>query len=130
MVEIDIILVSKFVSPWREDIICMSGALLLIVAIFVLATRGIVLGTIAFQPFTRSRCLIQSGQKLLVELSIHPRLVIQSFIKFFCPNQLGNLPAFPLRTLLGFLIQGGQNDVMVLYVHPHLGQTIFFIFLF
>ena len=42
MIEIDIILGSKDVSPWREDMICMSGALVLIVAKSVLANRRIV----------------------------------------------------------------------------------------
>ena len=31
MIEIDTILVSKCVSPWKEEMICMSGALLIIV---------------------------------------------------------------------------------------------------
>jgi hypothetical protein len=38
MIEIDIILGSKDVSPWREDMICMSGALVLIVAKSVLGS--------------------------------------------------------------------------------------------
>ena len=48
MIEIDIILGSKYESPWREEMICMSGALVLIVANAVLANRGIVLGIMAW----------------------------------------------------------------------------------
>ena len=48
MIEIDIILGSKYVSPWREEMICMSGALVLIVAKSVLANRGIVHGIMAW----------------------------------------------------------------------------------
>jgi len=32
MIEIDIILVSKYVFPWRQEMICMSRALVLILA--------------------------------------------------------------------------------------------------
>jgi len=42
MIEIDIILGSKYVSPWREDMICLSSAPVLIVAKSVLANRGTV----------------------------------------------------------------------------------------
>ena len=48
MIKIDIILGSKYASPWREEMICMSGALVLIVAKSVLANRGIVLGIMAW----------------------------------------------------------------------------------
>jgi hypothetical protein len=34
--------------PWREEMICMSGTLVLIVAKSVLANRGIVLGIMAW----------------------------------------------------------------------------------
>ena len=40
MIEIDIILGSKYESPWREEMICTSGAQVLIVAKSVLANRG------------------------------------------------------------------------------------------
>jgi hypothetical protein len=43
MIEIDIILGSKYESPWREDMICLSSAQVLIVAKSVLANGGIVL---------------------------------------------------------------------------------------
>ena|GEM_PF-3213326 len=48
MSEIDIKLGSKYVSPWSEERICISGALELIVAKSVLANRGIVLGIMAW----------------------------------------------------------------------------------
>jgi len=48
MIKIDIILGSKYASPWREEMICMSGALVLIVAKSVLTNRGIVNGTMAW----------------------------------------------------------------------------------
>jgi hypothetical protein len=44
MIEIDIILGSKYESPWREEMICTSGAQVLIVAKSVLANRGTVPG--------------------------------------------------------------------------------------
>ena len=47
MIEIDIILGSKYASPWMTLMICMSGALGLIVAKSVLANGGIVLGIMA-----------------------------------------------------------------------------------
>ena len=47
MIEIDIILGSKYESPWREEMICMSGTLVLIVAKSVLANRGTVPGIMA-----------------------------------------------------------------------------------
>jgi hypothetical protein len=40
MIEIDIKFGSKYVSPWTKEMICMSGALVLIVAKSVLANRG------------------------------------------------------------------------------------------
>ncbi len=48
MIQIDIILGSKYESPWREEMICMSGTLVLIVAKSVLANRGTVLGITAW----------------------------------------------------------------------------------
>ena len=48
MIEIDIILGSKCVSPWREEMICMTGALVLMVAKSVFANCGIVLGIMAW----------------------------------------------------------------------------------
>ena len=48
MIEIEIILGSKCVSPWSEEMICMSGGLVLIAAKSVLANRGIVLGIMAW----------------------------------------------------------------------------------
>jgi hypothetical protein len=42
MIEIEIILGSKYGSPWRKDMICLSSAPVLIVAKSVLANRGIV----------------------------------------------------------------------------------------
>jgi hypothetical protein len=48
MIEIDIKPGSKYVSPWREERICMPRALLLIVAKSVLANYGIVNGTMAW----------------------------------------------------------------------------------
>ena len=48
MIEIDIILGSKYESPWRDGMICMSGALVLTVAKSVLANRGIVLRIMAW----------------------------------------------------------------------------------
>jgi hypothetical protein len=44
MVEIDIILGCKYEPPWREEMICTSGAQVLIVAKSVLANRGTVPG--------------------------------------------------------------------------------------
>ena len=49
MIKIDIILGSKDISPWREEMICMSGALVLIVAKSVLANRGIVNGIMSWK---------------------------------------------------------------------------------
>jgi hypothetical protein len=43
MIEIDILLGSESVSPWREEMICVSGALVLIVAKSVLANHRILL---------------------------------------------------------------------------------------
>jgi hypothetical protein len=43
MIEIDIKLGSKYVSPRREQMICVSGALELIVAKSVVVNRGIVI---------------------------------------------------------------------------------------
>ena len=48
MIEIEIILGSKYGSPWRKDMICLSSAPVLIVAKSVLANRGIVLGIMAW----------------------------------------------------------------------------------
>jgi len=48
MIKMDIILGSKYESPWRDGMICMSGALVLTVAKSVLANRGIVLGIMAW----------------------------------------------------------------------------------
>ncbi len=45
MIKIDIILGSKDISPWREEMICMSGALELIAAKSVLANRGMSSGS-------------------------------------------------------------------------------------
>jgi hypothetical protein len=47
MNKIDFMLGSKYVPPRREEMICMSGALVLIVAKSVLANCGIVRGTMA-----------------------------------------------------------------------------------
>jgi hypothetical protein len=44
MIEIDIILGSKYESPWREEMICTSCAQVLILAKNVLANHGIVHG--------------------------------------------------------------------------------------
>jgi hypothetical protein len=44
MIRIDIILGSECVSPWREDMNCRLGALVLMAPKSVLASRGIVLG--------------------------------------------------------------------------------------
>jgi hypothetical protein len=41
MIEIDIILGSKYVPPWRQEMICTSGAIVLIIAKTVLANYGI-----------------------------------------------------------------------------------------
>jgi hypothetical protein len=48
MVEIDIILGSKYESPWREEMICTSGSQVLIVAKSVLANCGTILGIMAW----------------------------------------------------------------------------------
>jgi hypothetical protein len=48
MNKIDFMLGSKYASPWMKEMICMSGALVLIVAESVLANRGIVNGTMAW----------------------------------------------------------------------------------
>jgi hypothetical protein len=48
MNKIDFILESRYVPPGREEMICMSGGLVLIVAEAVLANRGIVLGIISW----------------------------------------------------------------------------------
>jgi hypothetical protein len=48
MIKIDTLLGSKTYLPGREERICMSGALLLIVSKSVLANRGIVNGTMAW----------------------------------------------------------------------------------
>ena len=45
MIEIDIILGSKYKSPWRDGMICTSGAQVLIIGKSVLATCGIVHGS-------------------------------------------------------------------------------------
>jgi hypothetical protein len=44
MAKNDIILGSKYESPWREEMICTCGAQVLIVAKSVLANRGTVPG--------------------------------------------------------------------------------------
>jgi hypothetical protein len=44
MIEIDILHGSKYESPWREEMICTSGAQELIVAKSILANRGLVHG--------------------------------------------------------------------------------------
>jgi hypothetical protein len=48
MIEIYTIVGSKYVSPWMEEMICISGALVIIVAKSVLANRGIVHGIMAW----------------------------------------------------------------------------------
>ena len=48
MIEIDIILGSKYESPWREEMICTSGAQVLIVAKSVLANHGNINWTMAW----------------------------------------------------------------------------------
>jgi hypothetical protein len=48
MNKIDFILGSKYIPPRREEMICMSGALGLIVAKSILATRRIVHGIMAW----------------------------------------------------------------------------------
>jgi hypothetical protein len=48
MIEMDIILGSKYVSPWRQEMICTSGAQVLIVVKSVLTNRGIVLEGMAW----------------------------------------------------------------------------------
>jgi hypothetical protein len=47
MIEIDIILGSKYASPSREEMICTSGAQVLVVAKSVLANLGFVQGIMA-----------------------------------------------------------------------------------
>ena len=44
---IDIIIESKYVYPWKKEMICISGALVLIVAKSDLANCGLVHGTMA-----------------------------------------------------------------------------------
>jgi hypothetical protein len=48
MIEIEIKLGSKHVSPWMEEMICLSVVPVLIVAKSVLTNRGIVNGNIAW----------------------------------------------------------------------------------
>jgi hypothetical protein len=55
MIEIDIINESKYVFPWREERICISGALVLIVAKSILANHGNINWTMAY---TISYCSI------------------------------------------------------------------------